>query len=423
MHIRPPFLRVLHCLADFFCRIFCHSMPPMPDLPNPSDTSDTAALPPVLQTIPADIASVSDYERYAQARVAPEHWSYLNGASADGITASENRAAFDRLRLRSRVLVPLQNGGTKMQLLGDTLEAPLLVAPMAYQTLAHPQGEQAIALGAAAVRLGMVVSTQAATPLEALAKGTEPQSQQQAEHHTPCPLWFQLYIQPDRDFTLQLAKRAARADYRALVVTVDAPVNGLRNAEQRAGFALPREVRAVNLDGMRTPTTRTAGAGQSAVFGSGVIDYAPTWQDLRWLVQHSRLPILVKGILHPADAQKALDTGAAGIIVSNHGGRTLDTLPAAIDVLPEIVRAAARHHKHAPVLMDGGIQRGTDIFKALALGAKAVLVGRPVMHGLAAAGATGVAHVLHLLRSELEVAMALMGCRTLADINPECLYP
>jgi len=376
----------------------------------------TADLAPVLKTIPADIACVADYERYAQERVPPAHWSYLNGAAADGVTAAENCTAFTRLRLRSRVLAPLQNGHTRVELLGSTLEAPLLVAPMAYQTLAHPEGENAIALGAAATRTGMVVSTQASLPLEAIAQTAQSNPQSAA------PLWFQLYIQPDRDFTLQLVQRAARAGYKALVVTVDAPVTGLRNQEQRAGFALPPHVRAVNLDGMRTPSMRSAVAGQSAVFGSGLIDYAPTWQDLRWLIQHSRLPVLVKGILHPQDAQQALDTGAAGIIVSNHGGRALDTLPATIDVLPEIVRSVQRQHKHAPILMDGGIRRGTDVFKALALGAKAVLVGRPIMHGLASAGATGVAHVLHLLRSELEVAMTLMGCRTLTDVNADCLY-
>jgi len=366
---------------------------------------------PVLTSIPADIACAGDYERYAQERIPPAYWSYLNGAAADGITAQENCAAFTRLRLHNRVLAPLQNGHTRVELLGDTLAAPLLVAPMAYQTLAHPEGEHAIALGVAATGLGMVLSTQASVPLEAIAQAA----------NTPCPLWFQLYMQPDRDFTLQLVERAARAGYRALVLTVDAPINGLRNQEQRAGFALPAHVRAINLDGMRTPAYRAAGAGESAVFGSGLVDYAPTWQDLRWLIQHSPLPVHVKGILHPDDAQQALDAGAAGIIVSNHGGRTLDTLPATIDVLADVARAVQHQHPHAPVLMDGGIRRGTDIFKALALGAHAVLVGRPIMHGLAAAGATGVAHVLHLLRSELEVTMALMGCRTLADITSECL--
>lgn len=361
---------------------------------------------PPLQQIPSDIAAVTDYERYAQARVPPAAWQYLNGASADGITAADNVAAYQRIRLRNRVLRPLQDGHTHIELFGDTFKAPILVAPMAYQQLAHADGEEAMALGAAAIGLGMVVSTQASIPLETLAQTAQG------------PLWFQLYIQPDRAFTLQLLNRAVQAGYRAIVLTVDAPVSGLRNQEQRAGFVLPPQVRAVNLEGMQVPPRRAAGAGESAVFGSGLIDYAPTWEDAAWLIRHSPLPVLLKGIQHPDDARLALDAGAAGLIVSNHGGRTLDTLPATLDTLPEV---AAAVQGRVPVLLDGGIRRGSDILKALALGANAVLVGRPAMHGLAAAGATGVAHVLHLLRSELEVSMALAGFRRLADIDRACI--
>jgi len=371
--------------------------------------AESAAAPlPVLREIPSDIAAVEDYRRYAQARVAPGAWAYLNGGSADEITLRENCAAFQRLRLRSRVLRDLGGGHTRVTLFGDEFAAPIMVAPVAYQQLAHPEGEQATLLGASAVKAGMVVSTQASIPLEDLARN--------ARH----PLWFQLYIQPDRGFTRALAQRAADSGYRALVVTVDAPVSGLRNAEQRAGFFLPDGIRAVNLQGMAQPPRRAAGAGESAVFGSGILDGAPAWPDLEWLVGQTALPVLVKGIQHPDDAQRAIQAGAAGIVVSNHGGRTLDTLPATIDILPAI---AERVRGQAPLLLDGGIRRGTDVLKALALGASAVLVGRPVIHGLAAAGATGVAHVLHMLRAELEVAMALTGCRTLADIGPGLLWP
>jgi len=354
-------------------------------------------------TIPADVAAVCDYERHARARVPAPAWAYLDGAAADGQTARANLAAYGRIALRSRVLRDLRGGHTRVELLGDVFDAPILVAPVAHQKLAHPEGELATVLGAGAARAGMVVSTQASASIEDVAA---------AAH---APLWFQLYIQHDREFTAHLVRRAEAAGCRALVLTVDAPVAGLRNAEQRAGFAMPDHARAVNLDGLRLPPARAARAGESAVFGAGLLDGAPTWKDLAWLAGLTRLPVLVKGILDPDDAREALAHGARGIIVSNHGGRALDGLPATVDALPAVAAAVAGR---APVLVDGGVRRGTDVLKALALGASAVLVGRPVVHGLATAGAVGVAHVLHLLRSELEVAMALTGCRTLADIGP-----
>lgn len=361
----------------------------------------------VLTEIPAEIAAVCDYEAFAQARVDPGAWAYLNGAAADGLTARDNLAAYDRLRLRNRVLRDLRGGHTRLDLLGDSYAAPLFVAPVAHQKLAHADGELGTVLGAGAVGVGMVVSTQASVELEAIRR----------EAHAP--LWFQLYLQPDRAHTTRLLRRAEQAGYRAVVVTVDAPVSGLRRAEQRAGFVMPPHAAAVNLAGMQTAPRRPAGAGESAVFGAGLLDGAPRWQDLAWLVDSTRLPVLVKGILDPDDAASALAHGASGIVVSNHGGRALDGVPATLDALPGVVAAVAGR---APVLLDGGIRRGTDMLKALALGATAVLVGRPVIHGLAAAGPVGVAHVLHLLRSEFELAMALTGCRTLADIDERVFW-
>lgn len=364
-------------------------------------------LKPPLERIPPSIACAGDYVRHARERLDDGIWAYLNGAAADGLTHDENLAAFRRLRLLPRVLADLKDGCTSVELFGTRFEHPVLVAPMAFQKLAHPDGEIATAVAATALKGGMVVSAQASVSIEDIAASAGGS------------LWFQLYILPDRDFTLRLVKRAEEAGYRALVVTVDAPVAGIRNDEQRAGFALPPGVEAVNLRGMKSPPLHVAGPGESAVFSSPLLAAAPGWADIEWLAANTRLPLLLKGILHPDDARRALDAGAAGIVVSNHGGRTLDTVPATIDVLPGIVGAVAGH---APVLLDGGIRRGTDVVKALALGASAVLVGRPVVHALTAAGAPGVAHVLHMLRAELEAAMALTGCRRLADLTPALLW-
>jgi len=359
-----------------------------------------------LQQIPATIASVSDYEPYACERMTEQAWAYIAGGAADEVTLRDNCAAFQRLTLRPRVLQDLAGGHTQLSLFGQSFLHPIVLAPVAFQALVHPEAEMATALGASAMQAGMVVSTQATTLLEDIAGAATG------------PLWFQLYIQPDRDFTRDLVLRAERAGYQALVVTVDAPVNGLRNREQRSGFAFPAGIEAVNLRGMRGLPPQRGQAGSQILLGSDLLNAAPTWQDLAWLKSLTRLPVLVKGITTAEDATRAVAEGMDGIIVSNHGGRTLDGLPATLDVLPEVVAAV---DGRVPVLMDGGIRRGGDVFKALALGAKAVLVGRPYIYGLAAAGATGVSHVLYLLRAELEVTMALAGCRDLAAISPQAV--
>lgn len=362
---------------------------------------------PPLAEIPPQIAAAADYEAFAQERLSASAWAYFSGAAADELTLADNVAAFRKLRLRQRVLADLDGASTQLELFGDTFDYPILLAPVAYQKLAHPQGELAAALGASAMRAGMVVSTQSSVALEEIAGVAS------------APLWFQLYIQPDRHFTQALVRRAESAGYRALVVTVDAPVNGVRNREQRANFGLPTHIDAVNLRGMHTAATQVVQAGNSALFGGPLLASAPTWQDVKWLVELTQLPVLLKGIGTAEDAELALEHGAAGIIVSNHGGRTLDTLPATIDALPAVAQAVNRR---VPVLLDGGIRRGTDVFKALALGATATLIGRPYIYGLAAAGAPGVAHVLHMLRTELEVAMALTGRRTLTDIDLSAIW-
>ena len=325
--------------------------------------------------------------------------------AADEITLRDNRNAFDRLRLKGRVLTPVSGGHTRLQLFGVGYEHPVFVAPLAYQKLFHPDGELATALGASAMAACMTVSTLATTPVEEISAVTR------------SPWWFQLYFQPTREATLELVQRAEAAGCQALVVTVDAPIAGIRNREQRVRFRLPQGVAAVNLPRI-APQSTVEAPGQNAVF-DGLMSAAPTWSDIAWLASATRLPLLVKGILDADDALRALDHGAAGIVVSNHGGRIQDTLPATVDAPPAIADAVAGR---APVLLDGGIRRGSDVFKAIALGASAVMVGRPCMHALAAAGALGVAHVLRTLREELEVVMALNGCATLQAIDRGSLF-
>ncbi|WP_341668671.1 alpha-hydroxy acid oxidase [Alcaligenes sp. SDU_A2] len=362
---------------------------------------------PPLASIPADIASLADYEPYACARMTAGAWAYFSGGAADELTVQDNLDSYRRWGLWPAALGQFEQASTRLELFGHSMAYPILLAPVAYQRLAHPQGELASVLGAGAMGATSIISMQASHAFEDIAA------------HAHAPLWAQWYWHPDRDFMQDLLRRVEVAGYRALVFTVDAAVNGVRNREQRAGFALPDDVQAVNLRGAPAAPAVLGAAGSSPLFGSGLLDQAPNWNDLAWLVQESRLPVLVKGIMRPGDALRALDVGVAGIVVSNHGGRTLDGAPASLDALGQVCAAV---QGRVPVLMDGGIRRGTDVLKALALGARAVLVGRPYVYGLAAAGAAGVAHVLHILRAELEVAMALTGCNDLAAICPDVLY-
>lgn len=367
---------------------------------------------PALAQLPEHVVSLSDHETHARTRLDDNAWAYFSGGAADELTLRANRQAWDTLQLLPRVLQPLAGGHTRVQLLGRMLAHPILLAPVAYQTLAHPDGELATAHAAAALGAGLVLSTQAGVPLETVARAVLPEAGRG-------PLWFQLYLQHDRGFTRELVQRIEAAGYEALVLTVDAPTSGARDRERRAGFRLPPGVRAVNLDGLPPLPAAAMAAGQSALF-DGLLRHAPTWDDVAWLQSISHLPVLLKGVLHEDDARQAMRLGLGGVIVSNHGGRTLDTAPASAHVLPRIVDALAGT---LPVLVDGGIRRGTDVLKAMALGASAVLLGRPYVYGLANAGAVGVAHVLRLLRDELEIAMALCGCRQLDQAKPGLLYP
>lgn len=361
---------------------------------------------PALSQIPPEIVALTDYEALARQHLGEQAWAYYAGGAADEITLRENRSGYDALKLLPRVLRDMTGGHTRITLLGQTYDHPIFLAPIAYQRMAHEQGELGTVLGASALKAGMVVSTRASVPLEDIAAAAQTR------------LWFQLYMQPDRAFTQRLVQRVEAAGYQALVLTVDAPLNGIRNRQQRAQFHLPPGVEAINLRGMTPPDLRPRQAGENVAFGA-LLDDAPTWQDIAWLRSITTLPILLKGILSPADAELAIQHGFAGVIVSNHGGRILDTLPATVDVLPQITAQVAGR---IPVLVDGGIRRGTDVLKALALGASAVLIGRPYIFGLSVAGPIGVAHVLNILRAEFEVAMGLTGCATVADITPDILW-
>ena len=355
-------------------------------------------------------ASLADHEQLAQQALDANAWSYFSGGAADEITLRANRSAWDGSTLQPRVLRALAGGHPRIELLGRTLAHPILLAPIAFQRMAHPDGELATAYAAAALGAGLVLSTQSSTPLEDVASAMLGDSGRG-------PLWFQLYVQHDRGFTRQLVQRAEAAGYEALVLTVDAPTSGTRDRERRTSFRLPPGISAVNLVGLPPPPPVQLRPGQSALF-DGLLQHAPTWDDVAWLQSISRLPVLLKGVLHPGDARQAAALGVAGLIVSNHGGRTLDTAPATAHALPRIAEAV---QGALPLLVDSGIRRGTDVLKAVALGASAVLVGRPAIYGLAHAGAAGVAHVLRLLRDELETAMALSGCRTLAEATPALL--
>ena len=364
---------------------------------------------PALAGLPAGVVSLADHEVLARSRLDANAWAYFSGGAADELTLHANLAAWQQQLLQPRILRDLSGAHTQVTLLGRILAHPIFLAPVAYQRMAHPDGEVATACAASAQQAGLVLSTQASIRLETVAQAVVNDLERG-------PLWFQLYLTPDRAFNRDLVQRAERAGYEALVVTVDAPVNGARDRERRAGFRLPPGVSAVNLAGLAVRAS-TQVPGQSALCG-GLLQAATSWADIEWLLSQTRLPVLLKGVLHPGDARQAMQLGVAGLVVSNHGGRTLDTAPTTAAVLPRIRQVLGAD---VPLLVDGGIRRGTDVLKAVALGANAVLIGRPYIYGLANAGALGVAHVLRLLRDELEMAMALCGCPRLVP-GCDCLF-
>src|SRR5262245_33018084 len=355
--------------------------------------------PPTSQA-PAEAASLSDYEALARERIPHMAYEYISGGAADEITLRWNRESFDRIRLRPKILVDVSKLDTRLTLFGQELPFPILLAPTAYHRLVHPEGEIATVKGAALGGATLIASMLATTTIEEMAKAATR------------PLWFQTYILKDRGFTRDLVQRAEAAGCKALCVTVDSPVVGVRNRDQRARFALPTEMERANLKGLMRPGGNLR-PPEGDIY-TPILDASLAWKEIDWLRSIARAPVLLKGVLNPDDADRAVKAGASGIIVSNHGARNLDTVPATIDALPEVVDKVAGR---IPILMDSGVRRGTDVLKALAMGATATLIGRPYLYGLGVAGSEGGRSGVNIFPTEFKIAMALAGRASLRDIE------
>lgn len=350
----------------------------------------------------SELLTVRDFERAARRTLTKQAYDYYRSGADAERTLRQNTRAFRRWTLRPRVLVDVAERDLSIELLGERFPSPIGVAPTAYHKLATGDGEAASARACAASGALMVVSTLATMTLEDVAAAA------------PGPKWFQLYVHRDRGFTRSLVERALAAGYRALALTADTPLLGRRLRDVRNRFALPEGLTMANLPAEPGPDGGPASALQSYVAARH--DASLTWKDVAWLRSISPLPVVLKGVMRGDDAARAVEEGVAAVWVSNHGARQLDGVDATIEALPEVVAAV---DGKVPVLLDGGVRWGTDVLKALALGARAVMLGRPLLWGLAAGGEAGAARVLRLLREELSVAMALAGCRTVADIRPD----
>ncbi|MDX1991533.1 MAG: alpha-hydroxy acid oxidase [bacterium] len=356
--------------------------------------------------------NLMDFERLAPEKLTQMAWDYYAGAADDLVTLRDNRLAFNKIRLRPRMMVDVSQRDLSTSVLGQSMPMPLLFAPTAFHRMAHPDGEIATVRAAGSRGLTMILSSLSTTPLEDVA--------QAAAQAATAPLWFQLYVYKDRGLTESVVRRAEAAGYKALVLTVDAPYFGRREADIRNRFFLPDGLEVANLRGTgKEDIDRPKGGSGLNAYVASLLDASLTWKDVNWLCTLTDMPVIVKGILRGDDAVRALEHGAKGVIVSNHGGRQLDTSPATIDVLPEITEAVGGK---LDVVLDGGVRRGTDILKAVALGAKAVAIGRPILWGLAYNGEAGVQRVVDLLREEFSLGMALAGCASVRDITPDLIF-
>jgi 4-hydroxymandelate oxidase len=338
-----------------------------------------------------DILNLLELENAAKPLLTKLAFDYYVGGADDELTVLENRQAFMRLALQYRVLRGIGERNLERELFGQKLSVPVLLAPTAFQKLAHPDGEIATAKAAKQADTIMVLSTSSSTSLEDV-RASQPDLK----------MWFQLYLFKDVEFSLEVVRRAEAVGAKALVLTVDTPLLGRRERDIRNSFTLPDGIEMANF---RHALPKSEGSSLSAHASQ---NFKPdlSLRDLEWLRERTTLPILVKGICHPQDAVLALEHGANGIWVSNHGGRQLDTAPATIRVLPKVADAVAGR---APIILDGGVRRGTDVVKALALGANAVAIGRPILWSLALGGAAGLTHTLELLREEIDAALGLCG--------------
>lgn len=346
---------------------------------------------------------VDGLRQRAQQLLGPAAFDYYVGGADDEVTLAENETAWQRLRLRPKVLRDVSDVDPSTTVLGQSVAAPILVAPTAYHRLAHDEGEAATARGTAAAGTLMCVSTLATVNLTDVAAAAP-----------AAPRWFQLYVGRDRGFTEDMVRRAVDAGYSALVLTVDFPVVGRRWRDERNKFTLPDGMAMANV-GKPVPTVDGSGL---AAYAASQLDASLTFDDITWLRDCSGLPVIVKGVLRGDDAVRAIDAGAVGVVVSNHGARQLDTAVATADALRDVTESVGHD---AEVYVDGGIRRGTDVVKALALGARAVLVGRPILWGLATGGANGVTAVLTELFDEFTRAMVLCGATSPAEITPDLL--
>lgn len=345
-------------------------------------------------------SSLSDLEEIAAGKVPPKIWSYLEGAAATGWTNRANRAAFDRWVLQPRVLAGIRSVDLRIDLLGETVSAPVFVAPTAYQGLIHPDGEVGVARAASRAGLLAMFSTLSSHSLEQIA-GARPRG----------PRWFQLYLQPEWNATERLVHRAEKAGFTAIVLTADVPVLGVRDGQLKTGFAIDASIPVGSGPSVAPPSRGLELVGGTYTRKDAWVE---SWDVVDRLRRVTRLPIVVKGVLTAADAQAAVEHGARAVVVSNHGGRQLDRTSASLDALPDVVAAVG---ERTEVYLDGGVRRGSDVLVALALGARAVGVGRPVLWALAAEGETGVDRYLSLLGSDLASAMILAGRSSLSEVD------
>jgi len=351
--------------------------------------------------------NLAEFEELARGKLAREAYDYYAGGANDEITLRRNREAYGEIALHYPVLRGVSSRDTSTTVLGEKISFPVMVAPTAFHRMACAEGECAAARATGRAGSIMVVSTLSTTTIEDIAEAATG------------PLWFQLYVYKHRGATTDLIRRAESAGCRALVLTVDAQVWGRREADVRNNFKLPDGLTVANLaDHAREVFPAGVPGSGLAAYAAEMLDPALSWRDLAWLRGQTKLPILLKGIVRADDAKLAVEHGADGVIVSNHGGRQLDTAPATIEVLPRVVDAVAGK---IPVLVDGGIRRGTDVVKAIALGAQAALIGRPILWGLAADGESGAFRVLEMLRSEFDLAMAFCGAKSVAGLDRSIL--